>query len=161
MSATWRAMTEADLPRVTEISALVHREYGETIEVYRERLALYPQGCFVFERDGEIVGLLVTHPWREGSPPKLNAPLGAIPSPATTYYLHDIALLPEARGTGAGAEATRIVTQIAREAGLPDVTLVAVNGADRFWATQGFEPVAGSEAFTYGPGTYFMRRTLA
>jgi hypothetical protein len=35
--------------------------------------------------------------------------------------------------------------------------LVAVNGAERFWATQGFAIV---EAGGYGPGTYRMHRAI-
>ena len=154
----WRAMTAADLPRVTAISAEVHGRYAEPLEVYAERLLLCPSGCFVCEVDGVVRGLLVTHPWqRAAPPPALGAMLNTIPDPADTWYLHDIALLPDTRGLGAGQAAVALVDGLAREAGVLDITLVAVNGADRYWATQRFDYTVAS-AGGYGPGTYVMRR---
>ena len=154
----WRAMTGADLPAVAQISAAVHGRYGEPVEVYAERLALWPTGCCVWQQGDAIAGLLVAHPWHRATSPALGALLNAIPPDADSFYLHDIALLPETRGRGAGSAATALVVERARQAGLRDVTLVAVNGAEAFWATQGFAIV---EAGGYGPGTYRMRRAVA
>lgn len=160
----WRAMRDSDLDRVTAISDVVHGDYRESRAVYAERLALYPAGCIVFERDGVVVGFLVSHPWHRDASPKLNAMLGAIPDDAASYYLHDIALLPETRGSGAGAEATAFVLRHARDAAFGDVTLIAVNGADSYWSGQGFAKVlstaAGGPLPSYGDGTYFMRHPL-
>lgn len=156
----WRPMATADLPAVTAISAEVHGHYAEPLEIYAERLRLCPAGCFTCEVDGKVRGLLVTHPWRRAEPPPaLGAMLDMIPAPADTWYLHDIALLPDTRGLGAGQAAVALVDGLARAAGVLDITLVAVNGADRFWATQGFDYV-DAEAGGYGPGTYVMRRPV-
>lgn len=154
----WRAMTAADLSRVAAISATVHGGYAEYEAVYAERLELWPQGCFVWEMADDVQGLLVAHPWRRGSPPALGAMLGDIPADADTLYLHDIALLPETRGQGAGGAATGLVMALAAKLGFPDVTLVAVNGAEQFWQAQGFSIEAGGG---YGPGTYLMRRRVS
>ena len=105
-----------------------------------------------------MAGLLVAHPWHRATSPALGALLNAIPPDAGSFYLHDIALLPETRGRGAGSAATALVVERARQAGFQDVTLVAVNGAEAFWGTQGFAIV---EAGGYGPGTYRMRRAVA
>lgn len=156
----WRAMTVDDLPAVTAISTEVHGRYAEPLEIYAERLRLCPAGCFTCEVDDTVRGLLVTHPWRRAEPPPaLGAMLHTIPHPADTWYLHDIALLPDTRGLGAGQAAVALVDDLARSAGVLDITLVAVNGADRFWAAQGFDYV-DAEAGGYGPGTYVMRRTV-
>lgn len=150
-------MTVADLPRVAEISALVHGRYAESESVYAERLALWPSGCQVWEQGDAVAGLLIAHPWHRATSPALGALLGAIPPDADSFYLHDIALLPETRGQGAGGAATALVIEHARRAGFRDVTLVAVNGAEAFWAAQGFAIV---EAGGYGPGTFRMRRAI-
>lgn len=147
-------MIAADLPTVAQISAIVHGRYAEPETVYAERLALWPTGCFVWQQGEDIAGLLVAHPWHRASSPALGELLGAIPPDADSFYLHDIALLPETRGHGAGSAATALVLEGAREAGFRDVTLVAVNGAESYWANQGFEVV---EAGGYGPGTFRMR----
>lgn len=160
--AGWRVMTAADLPAVSAISDTVHGRYSEAIEVYAERLALYPTGCFIFEDDGAVVGFLVTHPWHRDTPPKLGAMLGVVPVDADTFYLHDIALLPATRGTGAGRAAVELTIQAARAAGFGEITLMAVGGADSFWAAQGFTiaDAAPDILSSYGPEARLMRRTL-
>lgn len=155
----WRAMTAADLPAVTAISADVHGRYAEPLDIYAERLRLYPAGCFVCEVDGAVRGLLVTHPWaRTAPPPALGAMIHRIPETADTWYLHDIALVPDTRGLGAGQAAVALIDDLARKAGMLDITLIAVNGADRFWAAQGFD--YADAVGSYGPGTYVMRRSV-
>ncbi len=42
------------------------------------------------------------YPWRFGQPPKLNMRLHRLSDDADTFYIHDVAILPAARGGGAG-----------------------------------------------------------
>ena len=156
----WRQMIPADLPVISAISDCVHGVYTEPVEILAERLALYPQGCLTLEQDGAITGYVIAHPWLRTAPPRLGHPIGAIPARADTYYLHDIALLPASRGTGAGRDATAKVAEQARQAGFREVTLTAINGADRFWAAQGFAYAEDTGSAAYGEGTYLMRRTI-
>ena len=150
-------MREADLPTVVRISDAVHGEFTEPLETFADRLVHYPAGCAILERDGEALGYLISHPWpRCAAPPKLGARLGAIPA-SDSYYLHDIALLPAARGTGAGATATAFVIHQAKAEGCRDVRLVAIQGADSYWHRQGFGYV---EADPYGPGSHLMQREI-
>lgn len=152
-------MRRADIPAVTAISDAVHGDYTEEAAVYGERLDLYPAGCFAYEQDGAVTGYLISHPWLRSTPPQLGMPLGALPAGADTYYLHDIALLPETQGGGAGRAAIALVEDLARTLGFADVTLTAVHGADRFWAACGFGYVGGEDD-GYGPGTHLMRLAL-
>lgn len=158
--ATWRQMQAGDLATVAAISDSVHGRYTEPVTVYAERLALDPAGCLVLEAAGAVIGYLIAHPWHRDDPPGLGALLGAIPADATTCYLHDIALLPAARGAGAGRSALRFVLERARALGLPDVTLMAVGGADRFWSAQGFDYVRCAPGLSYGAGTHLMRMAV-
>ena len=155
-------MTAADLAQVSAISDAVHGRYSEAAEVYAERLALYPDGCFALAGNGGVAGYLITHPWHRAAPPKLGAMLGAIPADADTLYLHDIALLPATRGTGAGRAAVELVLETARAAGFRDITLMAVGGADSFWSSQGFGYVDAAPDIlaSYGPEARLMRRNL-
>lgn len=160
MTDGWRAMATGDLDAVVAISDAVHGAFTEPKAVFAERLALYPAGCRVFERDSAIAGFLVTHPWQSGAVPKLGALLGALPAICDVYYLHDIALLPSARGTGAGAEATAFVVRQAARAGCAAIALVAVAGADSYWRAQGFDYARPGAPGPYGAGTYVMTRRL-
>lgn len=149
-------MSAGDLAAVAAISDAVHGRFTEPVTVYAERLGLYPAGCLVLEQHGEIVGYLITHPWYRDAPPKLGAMLGAIPAHADSYYLHDIALLPAARGTGAARAALDFVRARAQALGLSDIALMAVGGADRFWAAQGFAYVPRDVDPSYGADAYLM-----
>ncbi|APW72070.1 MULTISPECIES: GNAT family N-acetyltransferase [Sphingopyxis] len=164
-TATWRPMRADDLPAVAAMSDAVHGAFTEPLATYAERLALYPQGCHIlesrgFEGEGTAIGYLVTHPWRLGAPPKLGAALGALPADPDSYYLHDIALLPAARGQRAGEAAVALVLNLARAAGLPVIELVAVGGADAYWQRLGFAYAAPGADGPYGPGTFVMRRPV-
>ena len=114
---------------------------------------------------GDLIGYALTHPWRMAEPPPLNARLGAIPQDASTYYVHDVALLPEARGRGHAAHAIDRLTAHAREAGFGKLSLVAVNRSQSFWEKAGFRVIAvpGLEAklASYGPDAVLMMRDLA
>lgn len=163
-ASNWRAMAASDIPSVAAISDAVHGDLTESAGVFAERLALYSAGCFLLDRDGEAAGYLVSHPWPRRSPVPLDVLIGAIPGDADSYYLHDLALLPAARGSGAGVAVIRQALAHAAHAGFREASLVAVNGADSFWAGQGFAPVDDAalarKLASYGEGTVFMERPL-
>lgn len=143
-------MTASDLPEVSRIAGLVHPDFPEDDAVFAERLALFPAGCLVLPAGG----YLLAHPWTRGCPPALNSRLGALPARPDTLYLHDIALLPAARGRGAGEAALRRVEALARPFG--EVSLVAVGGSAGFWGRMGF--VQGcADAGSYAGGVYMTK----
>ncbi len=135
-------MAEADLPSVVAIADVVHVAYPEDDAVIAERLNLYPAGCALFEKDGRGLAYALTHPWHYAKPPSLNMTLGALPENPTTYYIHDIALLPETRGSGAGSAIVKAVIAQAKLAGASNLSLVSVNSSGSFWQRFGFEVVA-------------------
>jgi GNAT superfamily N-acetyltransferase len=137
----WRALTTLDLPVVEAIAQKVHPAFPEDSEVFAERQRLYPEGTRLLELDGSPAGYLLSHPWRAGAVPALNALLGAIPTDADTFYVHDLALLNRARGTGAAAMIVGEILRHARSIGLASVSLVAVNGSLPFWHKHGFRPL--------------------
>lgn len=161
----WRPMQDADLARIDAIAGLVHLTYPERPEVFAERLALFPEGCHVLAaEDGALIGYVVSHPWRDGAPPALDTLLGALPEEPSTYYLHDLALLPQARGSGAGRRMVETLAALAEGLGLPSVTLIAVNASVPFWQKQGFalvdEPGLAQKLASYDADARFMRRAL-
>ena len=161
----WRPMTPQDLGNVQALADAIHVSHPEDPEVLAERQRLYPQGCFMLIEDGRAIGYALTHPWRFAEPPPLNRLLDATPSSATTYYIHDVALLPIARGKGYAAQLTdRLVTH-AREAGFGNLSLVAVNKSQVFWEKAGFRVIAvpglGAKLASYGPDAALMVRDVA
>lgn len=162
--ASWRPMQAADLPAVNALAALIHPAFPEDEAVFAERLRLYPQGCRVLARNEEIAAYVVSHPWLDRSPPALNALLGKLPARPSTYYLHDIALLPEARGSGAAIKVLTSLMEQAHMERLTSLSLISVNGSAGFWQRQGFVEVADGpppeKLRSYGTDAQFMMRLL-
>lgn len=141
----WRTLTTLDLPALEAIASAVHPAFPEDAAVFAERQRLYPDGTRLLEVDGVPSGYLLSHPWRFKDLPALNSLLGSIPADADTYYVHDLALLPAARGTGAAAMIVGEILRHARARGFVSVSLVAVNGSLPFWYKHGFRVVAAPE----------------
>ncbi len=164
MTTGWRAMTLADLPEVVAIADVVHPDFPEDAAIFAERLALHPGGCRVLERDGGIAAYVLSHPWAAGSCPPLNRLLGTLPEPAASYYIHDLALLPAARGSGAAPAIVAALAEHATRLGLAAMSLVAVNGSAGFWRRQGFAeadvPALADKLASYGTDARFMVRDL-
>ncbi len=157
-------MRAADIAAVLTVAARVHPDFPEDAAVFEERLRLFPQGCFVHDSDGAVLAYVVSHPWRAGDPPALNTQLDALPAEPATYYLHDIALLPALRGSGAASRMVARLVGLAEAEKLPTLSLVAVNGSAGFWRRHGFRPVADAaltdKLKSYDDAAAFMVRTL-
>ena len=161
----WRPLAQADLGDVGRIAAAAHAGLDERPDVFAEKLRLYPRGCLALDLDGEVLGYAFSHPWRLGDAPALDAFLGALPASPDCLYLHDIAMLTDARGQGAAAAAIGRLTALAGAEGLDAMALVAVRGTDAFWARAGFVDATGPGLFAklavYGEGARYMTRRLA
>ncbi|MGE0668029.1 MAG: GNAT family N-acetyltransferase [Sphingomonadales bacterium] len=163
-NALWRPMTPADIPAVDAIAAAIHAALPEHAFVFAERQRIYPDGCHLLEVDGEAAGYVISHPWHFLRPPSLNTLLHSVPDDATTYYIHDMALLPIARRTGAGSRVARRLLEHAEAAGLPNASLIAVYDAAPFWLRQGFQfvddPMLTKKLAGYGAEARMMMRPL-
>ena len=157
-------MTAYDLPAVEKIAGVVHPNFYEAPEVLAERQRLYRNGCYLLEVGERPTGYVLSHPWEAMSLPPLNAVLGEIPADATTYYLHDLALLPVARRIGAASQIVSALIKHATVRGFPTMTLVALNGSLGFWERHGFAAkdvshLAGALA-SYEPSARLMIKEL-
>jgi GNAT superfamily N-acetyltransferase len=161
----WRPMAPSDLPVALRVADVVHPTYPEDPAIFSERLALFPAGCWVLEQGGRPIGYIVSHPWTYASPPLLNSLLGAVPTTPTTYYIHDIALLPQARGTGAASGIVAQLINLAASLNLPNLSLVAVNNSVAFWRRHGFTltaiPALDAKLRSYDEAARFMVRATA
>lgn len=168
MTLEWRPMTHADLPAVLAAADVIHTDYPERVEVFADRLALFPDGCRVAGAgtDGAVVGYGVMHPGILGYPPALDSLLERLPAEADCLYLHDIALLPAARGHGLGESVLTHAHGVARRHGLPWLALTSTPTARSYWLARGFTPSdAGGAALatklaSYGEGMMYMTRAV-
>jgi ribosomal protein S18 acetylase RimI-like enzyme len=159
MPPDWRPLTQADLADVARIAGVVHPDLPERREVFAEKRRLFPTGCFAFETEEGVAGYAVSHPWTLGDIPPLDGFLGSLPSAPDCLYLHDVALLPSARGSGAAAALVSTLTRIAGDRNLPALALVSVYGANRLWSRLGFDEAApAKDLAAYGPTARYMIR---
>lgn len=162
----WREMRADDLREVARIAAIVHPLYPEKNEIFAERQRLHAPGSRVLsDGGGAIVGYVVSHPWRFGTAPALDSLLGAIPADSDCYYIHDIALLPSARGQGAAQACVAGLADHARRSGFERMALIAIAGTRDFWEKQGFaaidDPALAAKLASYDPSARYMSRALA
>lgn len=157
MSA-WRPMAADDLDAVEALGGRVHPGLPESRAVFAERLALFPAGCFVLESVDGIGGYAISHPIRRNEPPSLDTLLGSLPPDASQYYIHDLVVAPEARGSGAAA--TGVARLLSEAARYPTSALVSVYGTAPFWRRFGFREmkVTMAKLAPYGAGAVFMLR---
>jgi GNAT superfamily N-acetyltransferase len=151
-------MAEADLKRVVDIAGVCYPNHPEDMAIFVERLRLFPQGCLVLAEGATVDGYVLSYPWRAGAAPPLNALILGLPAAPDAYYLHDLALMPAARGQG------HSLTALARlpAGGLP-ITLVSVNGTVPFWERHGFvvrsASALESKLSSYGADARFLIRS--
>ena len=160
----WRAMTGYDMDSLNAIAARVHPDFFEAPEVLAEKFQLYRNGCYLFEVQDRPAGYMLSHPWKLGSLPALNALIGQLPEALDTYYIHDLALLPLARGVGAAGKIVSALTKHAAAMGYPTMSLVAVNGSVAFWEKQGFKvenrPELAEKLLAYEADAKFMLKQI-
>lgn len=151
-------MLAADLTAVDRVATTVHVAYPEDPAVFANRLELFPAGCLMAEEAGEILGYCLAHPGTVGDPPPLDTVLARLPAAADCLYIHDVALLPQARGRHLGVALARRLEEVARAHGFARVALTAVNHSDGFWQALGYLPQPCAKLASYGDATYRVKR---
>lgn len=140
MSATYiiRSIQSGDWTELDRIQrAAFMADAVEDIATIQALWELAPETCLVAESD-RLLGYFIAHPWLSDDLPPLNVFLPGVPPGAKTLFIHDLALLPEARGRGiAQALATEGFSR-ARAEGLQNASLLSIQGSHPFWEKQGF-----------------------
>jgi GNAT superfamily N-acetyltransferase len=130
--------------RLSYVSSLHEAE-----EVFASRRKIFKRGCLgCFEHD-RLLAYVFCHPWVFDSIVPLGKKLSFIPESPTCLYIHDLAVIPEARHRGLATELLKAVFAIADGLNLKKYCLVAVQGSEEFWIKHGF---FGFETIVYAPG---------
>jgi N-acetylglutamate synthase-like GNAT family acetyltransferase len=92
--------------------------------------------------------------------PPLDEFLKALPEHAECLYLHDIVILPKARGGGAAARYVEYIKNLAAGMGIKSLALVSVYGTDVMWSRFGFQaihsPDLSAKLASYGGTAKYM-----
>jgi ribosomal protein S18 acetylase RimI-like enzyme len=161
---TWRPTEPADLDAIAAIGNRIHAGLPERPAVFAEKLRLFPEGCFSLIQTGEIVGYGISHPWLLDSIPPLDAFLGELPASPDCLFVHDVAVLPRARGRGAAGALVDMLVALAQQRALAALALVSVYDTHALWARYGFAAVEDSslaaKLASYGDTARTMRRAI-
>ncbi|MFT4056362.1 MAG: GNAT family N-acetyltransferase [Novosphingobium sp.] len=163
----WRSMREGDIDGIVTVARVAFPDHFEARACFEERFALFAQGCFVLADPAteQVKGYLIAYPWASGAIPPLDSLLGGVPQQREAFYLHDLALHPDARGQGYASPVVDRLVEDLRALGGREIALVSVNDTMAFWQGQGFESVAADEGLrrklaSYGPDARYMRRAI-
>jgi ribosomal protein S18 acetylase RimI-like enzyme len=117
--------------------------------------------CLVILHNQQLVGYCLAHPWKQGLSIDLEQRLSPLAEP-DCLYLHDIAILPQAQGLGIGKQVLSRLVDSAQRLGLKSLCLVAVQGAQSYWAKQGFSRQDGTQSLaSYPHGAVTMHYCLS
>ncbi|KAF0190045.1 MAG: GCN5-like [Desulfobulbaceae bacterium] len=108
-----------------------------------------------------MVGYLISLPWIIAAPPMLNAPDCEIPAIPDCLYLHDLAIAPTARKTGAGQALVNKFFSRLQELNFHRAMLIAVQASANYWRRRGFHSVNTTDSLreklsSYGEGVDYM-----
>ena len=156
-------MVEADLAEVLRIQAACYTEIvPEGVAAYEAKLRAPGARCFVAEQAGTMLAYLVAVPVAWPALPALDDPHYVQPPDADALYLHDLAVDPRARGTGAGAALVQAFLAAVVADGWARAGLVAIQGSVPYWACFGFDTIATVDdavrrkLASYGPDARLM-----
>jgi len=157
-----RPMHAGDISAVLEIQSHCYDETKlESFQAFLAKFEATPNTCFIALLADVPAGYLVALPVVEGHPPPLNGTSYSVPQAANSLYLHDLAVLPKARGTGAADALVAAYFQALKQSQVQFGCLTAVNASSSYWERFGFRPAAladesSGHMLTYGEGAQYM-----
>jgi N-acetylglutamate synthase-like GNAT family acetyltransferase len=93
----------------------------------------------------KMVGYGISHPWTLNSIPPLDDFLVMLPHNPECLYIHDVVVMPEARGHGAATNYVDYIKGLAVQIGIDSLALVSVYGTDVLWGRFGFKAVQNAQ----------------
>lgn len=137
------SIRHATLNDVTALARIQHECFGdeflESEQSNRSKLESNPQTCFIAEHDNTVWGYIIGLAVDEHSFPILNAPSISMPENPTILYLHDLSVLPSARGTGVSE--LLIQHLLKQSVNFEKTMLISVQNSLSFWQRYDFSPV--------------------
>lgn len=158
--AAWLPLSPSDFAVVDRIAQAIHVDIYERTEVLFDKVSFFPQGCRKLVRGGETLGYAIAHPWFINEIPQIDEFLPKRDDPPDCLFLHDVAVLPEARGSNAAGSFLALLRPLARARGLRFLACVSVYGTDPLWSRFGFtvisRPEIDAKLASYGPTAKYM-----
>lgn len=141
---TVRAAQKADLPTMIRFDKEIFGPYGgeEDPEIIAARLAVFPQGCLIFEVEQgertEIIGYATTEKWSALRDPALNEnPFDTHDPHGTVLNITTLAIRSSHQGQAYGGESLSWIEQLGIREKCREIVLETAN-ARRFYEKHGY-----------------------
>ncbi len=131
-------LSVADVPELMRVQQNCYSaELVESAAVMSARISAFSHTCWGYFIDRQMAGYLLAYPSVLGSITPLAAAFPLYPD-ADCLYLHDMAICSDFRGQSLAPKLLAHADTEAKQMGLRALALVAVQGAEGYWARQGF-----------------------
>lgn len=166
MSLLIRTLSTEDLPLIMQIQAACYpAHFNEAAEVFAERIANYAHSSWLALRNNQALGYLFTYPTQLGQVCKLGSGFSTSQA-ANCLYLHDMAVLPEAKGQGIASALLSTALQYGRQRKLRHSALVAVQNSATFWQKFGYsisslESEQQMNLLSYGDQAHYLHKIIS
>lgn len=141
MSYYLRSMQREDLSQVLAVQKQTFgTELCETLDVFTNRFEIFGEFFKVVVLNNLVQGYMICFPWRLGESPMNNEKFPESLPSFNCFYLHDIALLKQARGSGLAQELINHALLCSKKLGFNTLSLVSVEQAGDYWVKRGFSP---------------------
>lgn len=160
-------MQTHDIQSILSIQALSYPALlHESATNLLAKLEFSPHTCWVAENNAHILAYLFSHPWVDSCLPDLDSPMNLPTDKADIFFIHDLALHPQARGLGLARHLIQTALQWAQQHSYHTVRLIAVENSGAFWRGMGFSHSDKLMAFqekvrAYGAAAQCMQTQLA
>jgi GNAT superfamily N-acetyltransferase len=134
-------LSARDVPQLMRVQQNCYsEELVESAAVMSERVSAFTDTCWGCFIDQQMAGYLLAYPSVLGSITPLAAPFPLYQN-TNCLYLHDMAISSDFRGQSLAPALLAYAGIEAKKLGLQALALVAVQGAEGYWAKQGFVKV--------------------
>jgi len=132
----------------------------ESLDILKSKEAICPTCCFVaVNAQNKVLGYCLSHYYVREKIPKFNKPLKNIHH-CNHLFIHDMAVSINHKRTGIGKEMFKHLEILALNS-FDKISLVAVDGADSFWLSQGFNVnTTIKPEKQYGKHAVYMEKAL-
>lgn len=136
-----RVLSVADVQQLMLVQQNCYSaELVESAAVMSDRISAFTATCWGYFVGPRMAGYLLAYPSVLGSITPLAAAFPLYPK-ANCLYLHDMAISSDFRGQSLAPKLLAHAAAEAKQKGLQALALVAVQGAEGYWAKQGFVKV--------------------
>ncbi|MDR7122000.1 GNAT family N-acetyltransferase [Rheinheimera soli] len=134
-------LSAADVPQLMLVQQNCYsEELVESAAVMTDRISAFSLTCWGYFKDQQMAGYLLAYPSVLGNITPLAAPF-PLYLHTNCLYLHDMAISSDFRGQSLAPKLLDYAKSAAKNMELQAMALVAVQGAEGYWAKQGFEKV--------------------